>query len=114
MTSRPPEDQTPRGGEVGSGATTRVFLVDDHAIVRRGLASYLEGEEDLEVAGQADTGTSVLSELARLESAEALPDVVLMDLLMPNLDGVETTREVCHLGHRSVSWSSPATSTRTS
>ena len=62
---------------------TKVFLVDDHAVFRRGLASYLDGEEDIAIIGQADGGRTALSELAVLANSGNLPDLVLMDLLMP-------------------------------
>ena len=73
---------------------TRVFLVDDHAVVRRGLASYLDGEDDIDVIGQADGGRSALSQLAVLANSGELPDVILMDLLMPDLDGIAATAEI--------------------
>ena len=73
---------------------TRVFLVDDHAVVRRGLSSYLDGEDDIDVIGQADGGRSALSQLAVLANSGELPDVILMDLLMPDLDGIATTAEI--------------------
>ena len=72
----------------------RVFLVDDHAVVRRGLASYLDGEDDIDVIGQADGGRSALSQLAVLANSGKLPDVILMDLLMPDLDGITATAEI--------------------
>lgn len=65
----------------------RVLLVDDHAVLREGLARLLEREADIEVVGGAGDGPTAL-QLAR----ELLPDVVLMDLQMPGMDGVETTR----------------------
>jgi DNA-binding NarL/FixJ family response regulator len=61
----------------------RVLLVDDHAMVRRGLRGFLELLDDIEVCGEAANGREALDEVARL-----MPDVVLMDLLMPELDGV--------------------------
>jgi DNA-binding NarL/FixJ family response regulator len=61
----------------------RVLLVDDHGVVRRGLRGYLELLEDIEVVGEAENG------LRGVELAEELePDVVLMDLVMPQLDGI--------------------------
>lgn len=73
-----------------------VFLVDDHAVVRRGLVSFFDGEDDLQVVGQADTGRRALSELAVLDNTSGLPDVILMDVLMPDGDGIDTTREILH------------------
>ena len=60
----------------------RVLVVDDHEMVRRGICSYLETEDDLEVVGQADSWTAGL-ELA----LELKPDVVLMDLIMKQVPG---------------------------
>ena len=68
---------------------TRVLLVDDHAMVRAGIATLLSSTDDLEVAGQAADG-----EAAVAACAETRPDVVLMDLSMPGVDGVEATRRV--------------------
>jgi len=70
-------------------ARIRVVLVDDHEVVRRGLRAYLEAVEDFEVLGEAANG----EEAVRL-AAEHAPDVMLMDLLMPGMDGVEATRQV--------------------
>lgn len=76
------------------GDPIRVVVVDDHAVVRSGLLAFLEGEADLEVVGAADGGTEVLDLLARLDSEGVLPDVVLMDLQMRPVDGIESTSMV--------------------
>ena len=67
----------------------RVVLADDHAVVRRGLAGLLESSDDLEVVGVAKDGAEAV-ELVR----EHRPDVAVMDLQMPVLDGVEATRAI--------------------
>ncbi len=66
-----------------------VLLIDDHRVVRQGLRDFLELQGDIEVIGEAPNGETGV-QLAR----ELLPDVVLMDLVMPGMDGVETTRRV--------------------
>jgi len=72
----------------------RVLLVDDHAVVRRGLLAFLEGEADVEVVGDAGGGTQALELLARLDSESRRPHVVLMDLEMEPVDGIEATRRI--------------------
>ena len=70
----------------------RVCLVDDHAVVRRGLRGYLELVEDIEVVAEACDGQDALDTVAALVAVERAPHVVLMDLLMPVVDGVTATR----------------------
>jgi DNA-binding NarL/FixJ family response regulator len=72
----------------------RVLLVDDHAVVRRGLVAFLDSEPDLTVVGEAEGGAQALDLLTRLASGGLRPHVVLMDLAMEPLDGIETTREI--------------------
>lgn len=67
----------------------RVLLVDDHVVVRRGLRLVFELEDDLEVVGEAGDGREALERVAELH-----PDVVVMDLLMPVMNGVEATRAI--------------------
>jgi DNA-binding NarL/FixJ family response regulator len=72
----------------------RVFLVDDHTVVRRGMRAFFDMLSDIEVIGEAADGQAALDELAVLDKADELPDVVLMDLLMPRLDGVAATSAI--------------------
>jgi DNA-binding NarL/FixJ family response regulator len=67
----------------------RVLLVDDHAVVREGLRAFLELQAGIEVVGEAEDGEQALREAERLE-----PDVILMDLVMPRLDGVAAMRQL--------------------
>jgi DNA-binding NarL/FixJ family response regulator len=74
------------------GGRIRVCLVDDHAVVRRGLRGFLELVEDVEIVGEAADGEAALEMLASLVADGRAPHVVLMDLLMPGTDGVTATR----------------------
>ena len=67
----------------------RVFIVDDHAIVRQGLESLLLGVEDVEVVGEADDGRAAVDGVDRLH-----PDVILMDIVMTGMDGADATAEI--------------------
>ena len=67
----------------------RVLIVDDHAMVRRGMRDFLGLHDDLEVVGEASDGFAALDEVDAL-----LPDVIVMDLLMPGMDGIAATAEI--------------------
>ncbi|HMI71195.1 MAG TPA: response regulator transcription factor [Solirubrobacteraceae bacterium] len=69
-------------------------MVDDHDVVRRGLLTVLGGEPDLEVVGAAEGGMRALDLIARLDERAQRPDVVVMDLEMAPVDGIETTRQI--------------------
>jgi NarL family two-component system response regulator LiaR len=82
------------GRNFGRSTTTtpeaiRVLIADDHAIVRKGLCALLATEPDIEVVGEAENGSEALAQANRFE-----PDVVLMDLVMPGIDGLEATRQI--------------------
>ncbi len=67
-----------------------VLIVDDHAMVRQGLRTFLELQDDIEVVGEADNGVDAVEQARQLR-----PDVVLMDLVMPEMDGMAATRQIC-------------------
>jgi len=72
-----------------SESPIRILVVDDHRIVREGISSLMEDIEDIQVVGEASNGYEGVSLVDRLN-----PDVVLMDLMMPRMDGVEATRKI--------------------
>ncbi len=69
----------------------RIILVDDHTILRDGIRALLEGEPDLVVIGEAEDGRSAVNLTRQL-----IPDVVLMDIAMPLMNGLEATRQIIH------------------
>ncbi|WP_423926523.1 response regulator [Candidatus Palauibacter sp.] len=71
----------------------RVLLVDDHPVVRAGLKALLETTEHVEVVGEASSGEEAVEKARTLE-----PDIVIMDLAMPGMDGVQATRRIAELG----------------
>jgi NarL family two-component system response regulator LiaR len=75
--------------------TIRVLICDDHAILRKGIRALLSTEPDIVVVGEACDGLEVLSQVEALQ-----PDVVLMDLVMPRMDGIEATRRLTSQGSR--------------
>ncbi|BAY29064.1 two-component response regulator NarL subfamily protein [Nostoc carneum NIES-2107] len=75
---------------MSQSATIRVLLVDDHAIVRQGLAAMIENEPDMTVVGQAGNGQEAIACYRQLQ-----PDITLMDLRMPHMSGVDATIAIC-------------------
>ena len=67
----------------------RVLIVDDHAVVRQGLRMFIEMQKDMEVVGEGTNGIEAVELATRLK-----PDVILLDLIMPRMDGVEATRKI--------------------
>lgn len=67
----------------------RVFIADDHPIVRRGIRNLLETETDIQLVGEAASGSDAIAAIDKLQ-----PDIVLMDLVMPGMDGIEATRQI--------------------
>jgi len=78
---------------MGETAEYRIMIVDDHDMVRTGLKTYLMLEPKFEVCAEAGSGEEALKALETLEP-DRLPHIILMDLMMPGMDGVETTRAV--------------------
>jgi DNA-binding NarL/FixJ family response regulator len=71
------------------GQKIRILIADDHAIVREGLRALIATEPDLELVGEATDGIQAVSKAQTLK-----PDVILLDLMMPRLDGVEAINEI--------------------
>jgi DNA-binding NarL/FixJ family response regulator len=81
--------QNPKS-KIQNGIMIRLLLVDDQSLIRQGLKAMLELEPDLDIIGMADNGESALEQVAALH-----PDVILMDVRMPVMDGREATRSIC-------------------
>lgn len=79
----------PAAGSTPDGAPVRVLVADDQAVVRRGLASMVEDADGLEVVGEAPDGEGAVT-----ETAARRPDVVLMDVRMPGIGGIEAARRI--------------------
>lgn len=73
----------------------RILIVDDQALIRTGIQTLLNRKADIEVVGQAANGAEAIEQAATLA-----PDVILMDIMMPVLDGVEATRQLAERGHK--------------
>jgi DNA-binding NarL/FixJ family response regulator len=80
--------------EGGENSPIRVLLVDDHGVVRRGMQAYLAMLDDMEVLGEASDGRQAIERITALASSDRLPDVVLMDLVMPHMDGIAATSAI--------------------
>jgi DNA-binding NarL/FixJ family response regulator len=80
--------------EGGENSPIRVLLVDDHGVVRRGMQAYLAMLDDMEVLGEASDGRQAIERITALASGDRLPDVVLMDLVMPHMDGIAATSAI--------------------
>ncbi len=67
----------------------KLVLADDHAVVRSGLRMLLEAQPDMEIVGEAESGAQALAQVRRLQ-----PDIILMDIQMPGMSGIEATRQI--------------------
>jgi DNA-binding NarL/FixJ family response regulator len=72
----------------------RVLLVDDQSIIRQGLAALLALEDDLQIVGDAENGETALALIQSLQATDRFPDVVLMDVRMPVMDGIAATAQI--------------------
>ena len=73
-------------------ASITVFLADDHAVVRDGLRLLLEAQQDIKVVGDAANGRAAVHQVAQL-----YPNVVIVDIAMPDLNGIEATQQICEI-----------------
>jgi len=70
---------------------TRIMIADDHAMLREGMRNLLEKEKDFELVGEAADGEEAVRMGGKLK-----PDIIIMDIVMPKLNGVEATKQICH------------------
>lgn len=91
-----PDALLPRVAKLVDRAATRVrvLIVDDHALIREGISALLALQRDMQVVGFAENGREALARVTELD-----PDVVLMDLRMPEMNGLDATREICSRPH---------------
>ncbi len=85
----PPRRRLEAVGPVSAGPMIRLLIADDQAVVRVGLTMIMEAQPDIEVAGWPETGREAVELVGTLD-----PDVVLMDIRMPIVDGIEATRRI--------------------
>ena len=78
------------------GERISVMIVDDHEVVRKGIRAYLESTSEFKVVGEAGSGQEAIERVADL-----VPDVILMDLMMPGMDGIQATRQIKKISPRS-------------
>lgn len=93
----PPRRLRVQNGSSQESSVIRVFIVDDHSIVRQGLKSYLELTGGFKVVGEAADGETAIAEISRLIEQGNAPDVALVDLVMPVLSGIELADQLRQL-----------------
>ena len=86
--------KSPESKARGRGDFISVFVVDDHGVVRRGMRAYLEMTADIRVIGEAADGREALVGIEGLVATGEAPEVVMMDLLMPEMDGIDATAAI--------------------
>ncbi len=89
MSNHPEEPPTSPPATGGSPGAIRVLIVDDHAVVRQGLRTFIDLQDDMRVVAEAENGAEAVQLAGQYQ-----PDVILLDLVMPEMDGVEATRQI--------------------